>query len=66
MLPNRITEEQEYEKALSFATQLDGVPITQALHILTELAPSLITNTHAINNELINAAKERLFSGGIV
>ena len=64
MLPDRLSEEQEYKLALSFAEQLSGISITQALRILKELAPQLITNAHTVSGEVMVAAKERLFSGG--
>lgn len=66
MLPEPLTEQQHREIALAFAHQLDGVAIGDALYILKELAPVLILNSHAINKENINAAKDRLASGGRV
>ena len=66
MLPEPITEQQQYDIALAFAAQLDGIPINQAVFILKDLAPALIINSHAVNKEAISAAKERLLSGGSV
>lgn len=64
MLPVPITEEQRHALALSFAEQLAGVSITQALIILKELTPVLITSAHTVNGDVMVAAKERLSSGG--
>jgi len=66
MIPKPITEQQQYEKALAFAVQLESLPITQALYILQELTPQLITNSHCINKDAIIAAGEQLLSGGSV
>jgi hypothetical protein len=66
MLPEPISEQQQYAIALAFAEQLAGVSITQALYILQELTPQLITNSHRINKDAIIAAGEQLLSGGSV
>lgn len=65
-LPNPISEQQQYDIALVFASQLEDISITQALYILQDLTPRILTNSHTVNKETVNAAKERLFSGGSV
>jgi len=52
------------KKALALAAQLEGLAISQALYILQELTPQLITNSHRITKDAIIAAGEQLLSGG--
>ncbi len=63
-IPPEFNEHQLIEKAFSFARQLEGMSVTQALYILKELTPQLITNSHTVSGDVMAVAEGRLSSGG--
>jgi pyridoxal/pyridoxine/pyridoxamine kinase len=41
-------EDGDSRRAIAIAEMLDGLPLSQALHIVTEQVPSLLTSTHTV------------------